>query len=735
MIIGQVPFRELREQLRHRGLGLQFGPYEFRLQSPIKQIAEAVSILYADHPWRSPAEFSDFRLYFDPTIELGVRKVVATVNGEIWHTWPRRLTVAALEWICSWCFFRGGGARLAVHAAAATLPGSDRAVVFPGSSGAGKSTLASTLMMSGWGLLSDEIALFDLAECKVTALGRPTILKGESLSMMTDRYCDQAVIGPVGKMRNPSCRIAHLRPLPAAVEICGQSFSPAAFVFPKRLTQGKPILEPVSPGVAFSRLCQFGINYRMLGRAGYDAAINLVRHVPAYQLTYSDAGEAERLLRDCSEIAATVLPATRNPASLATTTKISQHTTLLQTGAATPTVRAASGRGDKTADNPSVVTDPADTVGVNTPLASLVEGLVNPIRLQLLSLSQWDHLIPLANHVQLLPQLAVALSACHGWNRFDPRVQSCLKHQIQQSDFNRNRIQFELRQINQALAAIDCPVVLLKGAAYIQAAFPWAFGRRTADVDLLVSERVLGVVEAALVEAGYEINADLSKADCRYYRRWLHELPPVRHPYRSVEVDLHFRLLPMFDTKSFATESLVDRAVKITGSRFSILDPIDRVLHSAINLARTGEFNRPLRDLWDLRCLIEATPPGIMSPSHSNYRDAQTGYFDWDELISRTHSFRLGYAVGTVLLLASDYIGLTVPPEVCKAMTGHHASRLRRRTLYRLMSTAAIPRGMRMQSRSRRMATWTVAHYPLPRLGTWLDPLTWTKRLSFTRES
>ncbi len=108
--------------------------------------------------------------------------------------------------------------------------------------------------------------------------------------------------------------------------------------------------------------------------------------------------------------------------------------------------------------------------------------------------------------------------------------------------------------------------------------------------------------------AGYGSDEELTPADTRYYRRWLHELAPLQHGYRKIEVDVHFRLLPMADRRTFATNDQLGRSVPIEGSRFRILDPVDRVLHSILNLSRIGDFRRAIRDLWDLRCMVESLP-------------------------------------------------------------------------------------------------------------------------------
>ena len=136
----------------------------------------------------SSRQCPDFRVRVDPGVHKFRRCVYASVNGQIWKRWPKRLTVGALEWVCNWCFFRGAAGKFALHAATAEVPSGEGAIVFPGLSGAGKSTLAATLMLSGWRLLSDEVALFDLKDAQLTGLGRSTVLKGKSLQLIREGF-------------------------------------------------------------------------------------------------------------------------------------------------------------------------------------------------------------------------------------------------------------------------------------------------------------------------------------------------------------------------------------------------------------------------------------------------------------------------------------------------------------------------------------------------------------------
>lgn len=722
MRIGDATRHEIADRLAAGGIGLRLGPYEFRVESRMGQIVEAVHTLHAHHPLRPPADFSDFRIRLETGWSRAKRSVVASVNDQVWHIWPRRLTVAAMEWVCSWCYFRGGHQALALHAAVAKLPATNLAVVFPGDSGSGKSTLASTLMLSGWDLLSDEIALFDLERLTITALARPTILKGLSIEMIAERFPDQAVFGPRGRILNPRQPIAHLRPTPTSVQIGGQCYSPAALAFPCRESGHAPTLEPITAGEAFALVTRYGINYRMHGEAGFHAVVRLARNYPAYRLRYDDAAEAEAFLR---ENAASLLGGPADPDETQADRTEPQRDVI-----AGSAVRPASRH-----------MQPDDSRPIPEMLSVLMDGLREPDRLESLSLRDWDRLVPLANYTELLPRLAEGIRRCGWWDRIPERLRQRLSHELQVTAFRDTCIRYELRHLQRILAPVCDRLVLLKGAAYLHAGFRWAAGRRTNDVDVLVPTSSISATESALRGGGYDTDEGLSEKDDRYYRRWLHEIPPLKHQHRRIEVDVHFRLLPVADPLSFVVDGEIERSLAIPESCFRILDPTDRVLHVILNLARTGEFRRAIRDLWDLECMIGGATSADKSLTQSHSigdpvptRAPESPAFDWNRLIERTESRRLQRPVGDVLLLWSDFLGLALPSIVTARLLSDDPGRHRRRPLFRLMREATNPCVPTARARRTRWARWGMEHYPLPRIATWLDPLTWTKRLEFLRE-
>lgn len=173
---------------------------------------------------------------------------------------------------------------------------------------------------------------------------------------------------------------------------------------------------------------------------------------------------------------------------------------------------------------------------------------------------------------------------------------------------------WELDRIAWALDGMpSVPLVALKGCAYLLAGTPNARGRGFGDVDLLVPEAQLPAVEARLRERGWA-GKELTPYDDLYYRRWTHELPPISHAERGVEVDLHHAILMRTARLKPASELLFTDAPAVPGSRFAVLAPADMVLHAIVHLFYGSEMDNALRDLVDVADLLEhfgATEPGF----------------------------------------------------------------------------------------------------------------------------
>lgn len=165
-------------------------------------------------------------------------------------------------------------------------------------------------------------------------------------------------------------------------------------------------------------------------------------------------------------------------------------------------------------------------------------------------------------------------------------------------------VRWEVDRIAQALASTGAALTLLKGTAYVVSNAAAALGRTFSDVDMLVPKQELGAVESALQIHGW-IGSVKGAYDQRYYRQWMHELPPMFHLRRRITLDVHHNILP--DTARIKTrpELMQNRRRAVPGfANVHVPDPLDLVLHSACHLFHEGEWRHGLRDLSDLDLLV-----------------------------------------------------------------------------------------------------------------------------------
>ena len=110
-------------------------------------------------------------------------------------------------------------------------------------------------------------------------------------------------------------------------------------------------------------------------------------------------------------------------------------------------------------------------------------------------------------------------------------------------------------------------------------------------------------MEAALQDAGWQ-PIKLDPYHQRYYRTWMHELPPLRHRERGTVVDLHHTILPPTSRLKPDPAQLWAAARRLGGGPVHVLAPADMVLHGAAHLFQDGDLRRALRDLVDIGDLL-----------------------------------------------------------------------------------------------------------------------------------
>src|SRR3546814_13428481 len=96
------------------------------------------------------------------------------------------------------------------------------------------------------------------------------------------------------------------------------------------------------------------------------------------------------------------------------------------------------------------------------------------------------------------------------------------------------------------------------------AELPSARGRLFSDIDFMVPRARIEEVEHRLLDAGWE-PAVADEYDQLYYRRWTHQIPPLRHFRRNTVLDVHHTIVPLTARAPVAAEALATPRLALAG--------------------------------------------------------------------------------------------------------------------------------------------------------------------------
>lgn len=231
----------------------------------------------------------------------------------------------------------------------------------------------------------------------------------------------------------------------------------------------------------------------------------------------------------------------------------------------------------------------------------LLRVIVEPTLLAGLTDAEWERLLVEADGARLTGRLLLECDRRGVPSDPAPWLQDRLVTARAAANESERAIRWEIGRIARAFHGLDGRWVLLKGAAYVAARLPPARGRLVADLDVLVAPETLEDAEAALREGGWE-QGPLDAYDERYYREWMHEIPPMAHADRGSVVDLHHAILPRTSRLAPDTALLLEQSE--SSGRGWVLSPTHMVLHAAVHLFHDGEVSGAVRDLVDLDGLL-----------------------------------------------------------------------------------------------------------------------------------
>ena len=329
----------------------------------------------------------------------------------------------------------------------------------------------------------------------------------------------------------------------------------------------------------------------------------------------------------------------------------------------------------------------------------LIRFLIDPACAETFGLSDWDLLIRQARRANLLPRVGVMLAE-HGCQSLIPEP---ARWHFEASEIgfvsHVRAMRREIGCLQEVFAQTGLPLILLKGGAYLAADLHVAQGRMFSDIDILVAKEKLPAVEEMLIFNGWR-TIKLDDYDQRYYRQWMHELPPFEHYKRRTQLDVHHTLLPETSRLKPDPGALLDHAIDVQGwSNVKVLSPNEMILHSITHLFHEGELDNGLRDLVDIRDLLVL------------YMDSDDA---WNALLECAVHHQLCLPLYYALRYCQSILGLGVPDEVVVKLNTLVRPTGLLKSMDSLFMRGLLPNHTSMNDRGSAFARWLLyvrAHY------------------------
>jgi hypothetical protein len=298
LMLAEIAETDLRRSLSNGSFRLQIGEVALRVDSLLPELCYGLRCIYD----RYPASITGGRYDYDIQIQ----------PAAWWRRWLRRNAVFSLsgqapflpmaaehahalfEWGLNWTIGSSVHQYLVLHSAVVEKNG--KGVMLAATSGSGKSTLAAELVMQGWRLFSDELALIDGPELQLVPFPRPVSLKNRSIGLIRQRH-PEAVLGPLARDTQKGT-VGHLRVPDASIERSAERVRPALIVFPKWTSGAALRVEAVGTGQAAMRLIDQSFNYAVLGQLGFERLADLAQAAEAWEIEYDSLDEAVMALED-----------------------------------------------------------------------------------------------------------------------------------------------------------------------------------------------------------------------------------------------------------------------------------------------------------------------------------------------------------------------------------------------------------------------------------------------------
>jgi hypothetical protein len=264
------------------------------------------------------------------------------------------------------------------------------------------------------------------------------------------------------------------------------------------------------------------------------------------------------------------------------------------------------------------------------------------------------------------------LRLCDNFNELPENIRRHFETSIVQTQRISTQVKAECETITSLLNNIKIPSIILKGAAYSNLSNSASLGRSYTDIDILVPKENIDSAAEHLLCYGWTPQI-LSDYDEKYYREWAHEIPPLYHNKRGTVMDLHHNLIPPISGRApdiglFTKNSIEHKTI-------TTLCPSAMVLHSAVHLFTSEEFDKGFRDISDIYLLIE---------------ENKSDEF-WTQIIELAETTKFTLELFFALRYCEFLFELKVPESIRDDLNAYYKSPLKLKYWDYLFQTVLVP--------------------------------------------
>ena len=283
------------------------------------------------------------------------------------------------------------------------------------------------------------------------------------------------------------------------------------------------------------------------------------------------------------------------------------------------------------------------------------------------TIPEWELFFRQARSARLAGQWAYRLAQQEDFDQIPESAKMALDAAWTFSEHHQRALLWEIRQVEKVIQPIECTKILLKGAAYMYQDMEFAQGRLVSDLDVLAPKNYIEPIEKTLLDNGWE-SGKYDPYDQRYYRQWMHEIPPMVNLQRGATIDVHHNILPETSRRRLDPAPLFDSAVKLPVpdsirnenpwapefSQWRSLQDVDMVIHAAVHAFQEGEIDGSLRDVVDIDGLLR-----LFTRRSSDF---------WDRLIDRAQLLGQARPLYYAIHYSREILDTPIPEEMKKTI-------------------------------------------------------------------